>query len=118
MTSAEHTDKEEILAEIHRQPLQRVTIFPVEAAIWRNRTKDGKAYYAVTFDRMYRDPTGQWKRTSRFTAEDLLVLAKIADIAHSQITEFRTADRHASERRAPCRPTRHIRYTIVRYRRG
>ena len=55
------------------------------AAIWQNTTKDGKIRYSVTIDRTYKDASGQWKKTSRFGVEDLLALAKVADLAHDYI---------------------------------
>jgi hypothetical protein len=80
-----------------REPITRVKLFPVEAAIWRNSSKDGEPFYAVTFGRAYRDREGQWKNSSNFSGDDLLTLAKAADLAHSRIVELRAADRQADE---------------------
>ena len=53
----------------------------------------GKTRYSVTFSRIYRDAEGQWKTTQSFGRNDLLVLAKVADRAHSRIFELqRTED--------------------------
>jgi hypothetical protein len=80
-----------------REPVGRVKLFPVEAAIWRNRNTEGDPFYAVTFARVYRDREGQWKSSSSFNTDDLLTLAKAADLAHSKIVELRVADRQANE---------------------
>ena len=80
-----------------REPVGRVKLFPVEAAIWRNRSTEGDPFYAVTFGRMYRDREGQWKSSGSFNMDDLLPLAKAADLAHSRIVELRGADRQPNE---------------------
>ena len=80
-----------------REPISRIKLFPVEAAIWRNRSSEGDPFYAVTFGRMYRDREGQWKSSSSFNTDDLLTLAKAADLAHSKIVELRAADKQPNE---------------------
>ena len=70
--------------------------FPVTAAIWRNE-KGGRAYYSATFQLSYKDDDGNWKRTSAFSIEDLLALAKVADMAHTEMCKFRNADRDAAQ---------------------
>ncbi len=80
-----------------REPVSRVKLFPVEATIWRNSSKDGGLFYVVTFGRAYRDRDDKWKTSNSFNAEDLLSLAKAADIAHSKIHELRAADRQPDE---------------------
>lgn len=76
-----------------REPAGRVKLFPVEATIWRNASKEGDKFYGVTFGRAYRDRDEKWKTSSSFNAEDLLLLAKTADLAHSKVMELRAADR-------------------------
>ena len=44
-----------------------------------------------TFSRLYKDG-GQWKTTQSFGSNDLLVLAKVADRAHSRIFELQQED--------------------------
>ena len=66
------------------KPVDEVRIGAVKAAIWRNETDNG-ARYNVTFSRSYRDSEGNWKSTSSFRRDDLLVVAKVADRAHSRI---------------------------------
>lgn len=74
--------------------------FPVTAAIWRNE-KEGRAYYSATFQLSYKDEAGNWKRTSSFSIEDLLPLAKIADLAHTEMAKLRSADRQARPEQPP-----------------
>ena len=68
----------------NQKPTANVRIGTVKAAIWENQAKD-RTLYKVTFSKRYRDAEGQWKTTHSFGRNDLLLLAKVADQAHSQI---------------------------------
>jgi hypothetical protein len=65
------------------KPVHEVRIGSVKAAIWRNNTPQG-VRFNVTFARLYKDGD-DWKTTDSFGRDDLLVLAKVADRAHSWI---------------------------------
>jgi hypothetical protein len=67
-------------------------MFPVTAAIWRNE-KDGRSFYSVSFQRSYKDEKGKWRNSESFGAGDLLLLAKVADAAHSEVQKLRDANR-------------------------
>lgn len=69
------------------QPIEKLRIGSVNAAIWRNRSKDGKVWYATTILRSYRTKDG-WKETASFSARDLPVIAKLTDIASRRILEL------------------------------
>ena len=73
------------------KPLDEVRIGTVKAAIWRNETDNGSRFN-VTFGRIYKDDQGEWKTTHSFGRDDLLVLAKVADKAHSRIFERQAED--------------------------
>ncbi len=75
----------------NQKPLEEVRIGTVKAAIWQNDVA-GKTRYNVTFSRIYRDAEGQWKTAQSFGRNDLLVLAKVADRAHSRIFELRRTE--------------------------
>ena len=68
------------------KPISEVRIGRVKAAIWPNGT-DGRTRHNVTFSRLYKDGDA-WKRTQSFGRNDLLLLAKVADQAHSRIFEL------------------------------
>lgn len=72
-------------------PAAKVSVGLVSASIWKN-DGDGRAFYNVTFDRRYRDAEGNWKSSSSYGRDDLLVLAKLADLAHTRILELQSAD--------------------------
>ena len=67
------------------KPVHEVRLGAIKAAIWRNDTPNG-VRFNVTFARLYRD-ADEWKSTDSFGRDDLLVLAKVADQAHSWIHE-------------------------------
>ena len=65
----------------NQQPVDEIRIGRVKATIWRNGT-DEQPRHNVTFGRLYKE-ADQWKTTQSFGRNDLLVLAKVADQAHS-----------------------------------
>jgi len=68
------------------QPVHRIRIFRVEATIWQHQSENG-TWYNVTLSRRYKDANDEWKSTDSFSADDLLVVAKVADAAHSWIIQ-------------------------------
>lgn len=69
------------------RPSHEVRVGAVKAAIWRNDTAGG-VRYNVTFSRLYKDKEDdQWKSTDSFGRDDLLVLGKVADLAHTWIIQ-------------------------------
>lgn len=78
------------------KPAAKITMFPITAAIWRNE-KDGRPFYSVSFQRAYKDGEGNRQYTDSFGGGDLLLLAKVADLAHSEVEKLRGADRASQE---------------------
>lgn len=67
------------------KPANEIRIGAIKAAIWKNDTAGG-VRYNVTFSRIYKDKDDdQWKSTDSFGRDDLLVLGKVADTAHTWI---------------------------------
>ena len=80
----------------NQKPHDEVRIGTVKAAIWQNEVA-GKTRYSVTFSRIYRDAEGQWKTAQSFGRNELLVLAKVADRAHSRIFELQHAKEESEQ---------------------
>lgn len=80
-----------------KKPVSRVSMYPISAALWRNENAKGEAFYNVSFERNYMDDAGKWQSSSTFNAGDLLLLAKVADRAHSEIYKLRASDRQAKQ---------------------
>ncbi|HOW64849.1 MAG TPA: hypothetical protein PK256_06145 [Verrucomicrobiota bacterium] len=79
-------------------PVHELRIASVKATIWRNETDDNRTFYNTTFCRLYRDDE-EWKTSESFGRDDLLLLAKVADGAHSWIVQ-QTQDEHKSAKAA------------------
>src|SRR4030095_5682570 len=81
-TAAETVDQS---AEIRQRPVNELRLGLIKATIWKNDTANG-VRYNVTLSRLYREGE-QWKSTESFGRDDLLVVAKVADQAHSWICD-------------------------------
>ena len=71
------------------RPVQEFRLGPVKASIWDN-TVGENTRHNVTLSRIYKDrESGQWKTTDSFGRDELLLLAKVADQAHTWICSHR-----------------------------
>ena len=68
------------------RPVHEIRLGRVKAAIWANETEHG-IRHSVTLCRVYKDQGDKWKTTDSFGRDDLLVLAKVSDLAHTWICE-------------------------------
>ena len=66
------------------KPTHEVRLGAVKGAIWRNQTETGDTRFSVKLSRIYKDGD-TWKSTDSFGRDDLLLVAKVADQAHSWI---------------------------------
>lgn len=78
------------------KPVAKIRMGVVAATIWRNVDEEGRAWYSVTLDRSYRDKSDVWKHTNSFGRNELLTVAKVANIAHSRVHEFESRDKTAA----------------------
>jgi len=67
------------------KPVKELRLGAIKAAVWSNATANGTRFN-VTFARLYKDGD-EWKTTESFGRDDLLLVAKVADCAHSWIFE-------------------------------
>ena len=68
------------------QPVHVVRLRNIRAAIWQNDTEFGTRHN-VTVNRLYKDDEQQWRTSDSFGRDDLLLLAKVIDLAHTWISE-------------------------------
>lgn len=68
------------------RPVHEVRLGRVKAAIWANETEHGLRY-SVSVCRVYKDQGQKWRTTDGFGRDDLLVLAKVVDLAHTWVCE-------------------------------
>ena len=74
----------------NNRPVHEVRFGAVKASIWQNTFGD-TTLHKVTLTRSYKDrESNQWKNTDSFGRDDLLLLAKVADQAHSWICDQRS----------------------------
>lgn len=69
------------------KPVHTVKLGLIEAAIWQNET-NGRPRHNVTVRRSYaKEENGKlnWSSTESFGRDDLLILAKAVDLAHTWI---------------------------------
>lgn len=67
------------------RPVHELRLGRIRAAIWENDTENG-ARHRVTVTRIYKDGQ-QWKDSNSFGRDDLPLVAKLVDQAHSWIFE-------------------------------
>ena len=82
-TATPKTPEPKAEAAANRKPIHEIRMGRIKAAIWQNETDNGIRYNA-TFGRLYKDGES-WKQTESFGRDDLPVLAKVADQAHTFI---------------------------------
>lgn len=83
------------VAKDKQKPMHQVRIGAIKAAVWKNETESGPRYN-TTFSRLYKDGD-EWNNTDSFGRDDLLVVAKVADQAHSWIHAQSQEDREERE---------------------
>ncbi len=67
------------------RPVHEVRLGRIKAAIWVNDTQTG-IRHNVTFQRIYKDGD-EWRQSDSFGRDDLPLLMKVADLAHTWIYE-------------------------------
>jgi|KBSSwiStaDraftv2_1062776.scaffolds.fasta_scaffold1453265_1 hypothetical protein len=69
------------------KPIHDIRLGLVKAAIWKHDNENGP-WYSVSINRSYKDKDGdEWKQTDFFNRDDLLLVAKVADLAHTFVCE-------------------------------
>ena len=73
-------------------PVKTLRIGRLKATVWENGSED-RTFYNVTFARTYMGDDKKFRDTDSFGRDDLLLLSKLADQAHSFVCERMTAQR-------------------------
>jgi hypothetical protein len=71
------------MARQPQRPIHEIRMGRIKATIWENETENGSRYN-VNLTRLYKDGD-QWKDSTGFGRDDLPLVAKVADLAHSWI---------------------------------
>lgn len=68
-----------------RRPVQEFRLGRIKAAVWANETQLGTRY-SVTIVRLFKvDGDATWRTSTAFNRDDLPLVAKVADLAHTHI---------------------------------
>ena len=71
--------------QTQQRPVHEIRYGRIKAAVWANPTDNGTRHN-VTVCRIYKDEqSGQWRDSTSFGRDDLPLVAKVADEAHSWI---------------------------------
>lgn len=68
---------------MQKQPVHEVRFGLIKASVWRNQTRAGERHN-VTVARLYRNGD-VWKESTHFGRDDLPILGKVVDMAHTWI---------------------------------
>ena len=52
------------------EPVKKIKVGGIEAAVWENTSKEGNKYYTTSMERNYKDGE-EWKKTNSLRANDL-----------------------------------------------
>jgi hypothetical protein len=96
------------IMQTKNKPVHEVRIGTIKAAVWKNETDNGR-YYSTSLQRSYKDGN-EWKHTDYFGRDDLLVVAKVADLAHTWICEQNQNQERAQDRNPEPEPPEGGRY--------
>lgn len=86
--------------ESKSKPVEEIRIGAIKAAIWRNDGEQGPRFN-VSFQRIYRTNEGEWRSTDSFGRDDLLILGKVADAAHTRVLQLQGEAREAQQQAEP-----------------
>lgn len=82
-----------------KRPVHEVRMGRIKATIWENETREG-IRHNVSLSRIYKDGEA-WKDSTSFGRDDLPLVAKVADLAHTGSTRTRTQRRLSNRARKP-----------------
>ena len=71
-----------------QKPAHEIRLGRIKATIWANQTADDRTFHNVVLCRIYKEGE-EWKETSSFGRDDLPLVVKVLDRAHSWLFEQR-----------------------------
>ena len=66
------------------RPVHEIRLGRIKAVVWGNETEGGVIRHNVQLRRIYKDGD-EWKQSDSFGRDDLPLIAKVADMAHTWI---------------------------------
>ncbi|MDX1927982.1 MAG: hypothetical protein SFV81_15765 [Pirellulaceae bacterium] len=83
------------MAQEKSRPVHDIRLGRIRAAIWENATEKG-IRHNVTVSRLYKEGN-QWKDSTSFGREDLPLVMKVLDLAHTWIYELPSSTTETNE---------------------
>ena len=74
------------MANGKEKPAHEIRMGRIKAVIWGNETEGGGFRHNLQLRRIYKDGE-EWKQSDSFGRDDLPLVAKVADMAHTWIHE-------------------------------
>jgi hypothetical protein len=68
-----------------KRPVHEIRLGRIKATIWENETREGTRHN-ISLTRIYKDGN-TWKDSTSFGRDDLPLLGKVADLAHTWVYE-------------------------------
>jgi hypothetical protein len=65
------------------RPAHEVRLGRIKAVVWRNQSESGP-WFSVVISRLYKEGN-DWRQSDSFSRDDLPLVAKVADMAHTWI---------------------------------
>lgn len=82
-----------------QRPAHEIRLGRIKATIWANQNDNG-TWYNVTLSRSYKDGD-EWKSSSSFGRDELLTVAKIADLANGWIFQAQSSANNGTDGEQP-----------------
>ena len=82
--------RNEMANNTNGKPVAEIRVGRITATIWQNTPTDDGVFYSVHITRLFRRGS-TWDRTPAFGRDDLLTVAKVADLANTRIYELQNA---------------------------
>ena len=70
-----------------KQPIHRISLGRIRAAIWSNQNGDGSEWFSVTIVRRYQNE-GEWKDATNYSRDDLPLVRQAADMVHAKLCQL------------------------------
>ena len=71
-----------------RRPAHEVRFGRIKATVWANHHPEQGNWYSVSITRLYKDGQGQWQSATSYGRDDLPLVAKVSDLAHTWIFQM------------------------------
>lgn len=71
-----------------RRPAHEVRLGRIKATVWANHHPEQGTWYSVSIQRRFKDGQGQWQSATSYGRDDLPLVAKVAEIAHTWIFQL------------------------------